>query len=833
MQKLLKKINYKLVGYLCPLRGYPSPAVPIIRNLFGKYKAVYLICNNDNLELQTEPVVATADFFRLSDCEKSIKKKLKKFDYSKHRLFAISESNVDFYEPKDETYFFIKLLIDKNFSKEESLVRVLLAKATGVRDFFDRESLIYEQYLQDNYPSEVEFWNEDKKAIDNKLQSGERLLEEIANRLSRESITKLNNSFEVVTKVAVAVVVLLLIGSNIFSFYQYQLAQKNIEIARLSEQKAKEQARKILEAASQSLQKIEAARQNADKQRKLAEQRLQELEAARQNADKQRKLAEQRLQELEAARQNADKQRKLAEQRLQELRNTQKTTRISVNSTQFNSSIIEVTVGLLLIHLILSLLASEIQELIATVLQWRAEHLRRSIEILLAGDVENSESPEVIQLVNKIYSHPLIQSINQEAKGLLATLPRKATWALGSFFSSLRKSSSRFKRETVFGDQKRSAPSYIGGESFANTFMDTLQLPLLVKKLTKIRLEQFKNERLDNVRQILIQLQVYINNQELSSEFTTDIATDYKQLELEYNRIIDEFNKDKYDIYMAMNRMRDSLNKYINSFHAHIDNHEDILDKPLRELKFLKQDIFENAEKAIVIGGLKPNINEIIKSIKKGSDIHNEVIAAIQDKDSETYKKVKELIDILPDSVVDSIETMAKRAPMRAKSTEEGITLLQKEIENSFDSSMERAGGVYKRNAKGVAILIGITLAITANADIFHIINRLSKDSLLRSIIVNKAIQIAPNTSNPSGVNNIDHNEILKEVELPIGWTNANLQQQINRRKYRINGLPVFSILSMVAGWLISGLAISMGASFWFDLLGKVVIVRNSGKKPK
>ena len=495
--------------------------------------------------------------------------------------------------------------------------------------------------------------------------------------------------------------------------------------------------------------------------------------------------------------------------------------------------ILDVALGLIFIYLILSLLASEIQELLTTVLQWRAEHLRRSIEILLAGDAQNSEKPEVIQLVNKIYGNPLIQSINQEAKGLLATLPRQATWAIGSFFSLFRKSTSRFRKETVFGDQKRSAPSYIGGENFANTFMDTLQLPILVRKLTEVRLDQFKNERLDDIRQILIQLQVYINNQELSSEFATDIATDYKQLELEYNRITNEFNKDKYDIYMAINRMRDSLDKYIDSFQANIGNHEDILDKPLRELKFLRKDIFADAEKTIVIGGLKPNINEIVKSIKKGSDIHGEVIAAIQDKDSETYKKVQELIDILPDSVVDSIETMAKRAQMRAKSTEEGIILLRKEIENSFDSSMERAGGVYKRNAKGVAIIIGITLAITANADTFHIINRLSKDSLLREIIINQAVKVTPQGSNPSDINKIDPNEILKEVELPIGWTSANVQQQINVTKYRINGLPVFSVLSMIAGWLVSGIAIAMGAPFWFDLLGKVMNVRNAGKKGK
>jgi ABC-type transport system involved in cytochrome bd biosynthesis fused ATPase/permease subunit len=36
----------------------------------------------------------------------------------------------------------------------------------------------------------------------------------------------------------------------------------------------------------------------------------------------------------------------------------------------------------------------------------------------------------------------------------------------------------------------------------------------------------------------------------------------------------------------------------------------------------------------------------------------------------------------------------------------------------------------------------------------------------------------------------------------------------------------------MICGWFVSGVAISMGAPFWFDLLGKVVNVRNTGKAP-
>ncbi|EFA73985.1 hypothetical protein CRD_00907 [Raphidiopsis brookii D9] len=37
----------------------------------------------------------------------------------------------------------------------------------------------------------------------------------------------------------------------------------------------------------------------------------------------------------------------------------------------------------------------------------------------------------------------------------------------------------------------------------------------------------------------------------------------------------------------------------------------------------------------------------------------------------------------------------------------------------------------------------------------------------------------------------------------------------------------------MIMGWLVSGFAIAMGAPFWFDLLGKVMNVRNTGKGNK
>jgi dGTP triphosphohydrolase len=234
-----------------------------------------------------------------------------------------------------------------------------------------------------------------------------------------------------------------------------------------------------------------------------------------------------------------------------------------------------------------------------------------------------------------------------------------------------------------------------------------------------------------------------------------------------------------------------------------------------------------------MIGGLKPNVNEIVQLLDTSNTIFDEIQISLKDNNSETQKTIKELINTLPDGMKKNIVTIAKRAQYKAKSTEEGIELLRREIENSFDSSMQRAGGVYKRNAKGVAILIGILLAFGANADTFHIIDRLSKDSVLREAIVYKTAQTLDKVSDPSNLKHIDTKEILQEISLPIGWTKENLDEQIGWHPTKINGVPIISLLTMLFGWLVSALAIAMGAPFWFDLLSKVMNVRNSGKSAK
>ncbi|WP_071190603.1 hypothetical protein [Trichormus sp. NMC-1] len=495
--------------------------------------------------------------------------------------------------------------------------------------------------------------------------------------------------------------------------------------------------------------------------------------------------------------------------------------------------VLDIALGLIFIYLILSLLASEIQELIATVLQWRAIHLKKSIEILLAGDVKSSESQDIIELVNRIYSNPFIKSINQEAKGFFSILPRKITWLIADTTRPLRKLIAKSPKGERTFNKEHSAPSYISADTFATTLIEELQLPKIIHGLTAVRLEKFKNQRLQEVETILTRSLRQIQLTELSNYITQDINDDFKNLKKEYTNIVADFKNNKLDIDTSVNQMKNSLEKYIDNFQANIDDENKVLAETLRRLQTFCNHIFSSVEEAIIRGGLKPNINEIVQLMNTSTDVYKEMQTAIQDEDSPTYQTINELIESLPSVIKGNIETIAKRAQYRAKSTEEGISILRREIEDSFDSSMQRAGGVYKRNAKGVAILIGILLAFGANADTFHIIDRLSKDTVLREAIVYKAVQTIDQQSNSPNLSNIDTKKILEDINLPIGWTNENRLEQMNGNPIKIKGVPIFSLLTMFLGWIISGFAIAMGAPFWFDLLGKVMNVRNAGKSPK
>lgn len=154
-----------------------------------------------------------------------------------------------------------------------------------------------------------------------------------------------------------------------------------------------------------------------------------------------------------------------------------------------------------------------------------------------------------------------------------------------------------------------------------------------------------------------------------------------------------------------------------------------------------------------------------------------------------------------------------------------------------YDSVMDRASGWYKRNVQQILVLVGLLIAILFNADTIAIYERLESDpESLQQILtmaedyllVNQDIDSLQTTS-PEFEKSITQirrliNQEIDEASAPLGlgWGNVDLSQ-----------LNVFDWIYKVLGWIVTALAISLGAPFWFDLLRKLVNIRGSGKKPE
>jgi hypothetical protein len=150
-------------------------------------------------------------------------------------------------------------------------------------------------------------------------------------------------------------------------------------------------------------------------------------------------------------------------------------------------------------------------------------------------------------------------------------------------------------------------------------------------------------------------------------------------------------------------------------------------------------------------------------------------------------------------------------------------------IENWYNTAMDRVSGWYKRRAQWCLLVIGLVLAIAMNIDAIRITRELALNKTLRDGVVNKAIAFnkqqqpgAATPSTPAPTTYTDAKtakEQLAGLGLPIGW-----QSQSGDWK------DWMSIAWMIAGWLITAFAVSLGAPFWFDILNKFIVVRSTVK---
>lgn len=159
---------------------------------------------------------------------------------------------------------------------------------------------------------------------------------------------------------------------------------------------------------------------------------------------------------------------------------------------------------------------------------------------------------------------------------------------------------------------------------------------------------------------------------------------------------------------------------------------------------------------------------------------------------------------------------------------------VQQALEAWFNDSMDRVSGWYKRRTQLWTIIIAAALTILVNADTIHVVRQLRNDPVLRSAVIEEARVRAQkprptvtveykdenDPTNPTVTRNEGNEVSQKELDLlgqMLGW-HAPWRDNLRGETF--------------LGWLLTVLAISLGAPFWFDLLNKIMRVRFAGKSP-
>ena len=170
-------------------------------------------------------------------------------------------------------------------------------------------------------------------------------------------------------------------------------------------------------------------------------------------------------------------------------------------------------------------------------------------------------------------------------------------------------------------------------------------------------------------------------------------------------------------------------------------------------------------------------------------------------------------------------------------------------IEEWYNSSMDRVSGWYKRRSHIIVLILGLLVAIAVNADSVLMVRRLASDRALRDSLVASANVYAQEASKTNATTPPDPTLTtqcpqicsdespqckLKKTQceisalgLPLGWSSRS-DPRLNWHGNTMGG----HLQDHFFGWLLTALALSLGAPFWFDLLNKFIVVRST-VKPK
>ena len=181
---------------------------------------------------------------------------------------------------------------------------------------------------------------------------------------------------------------------------------------------------------------------------------------------------------------------------------------------------------------------------------------------------------------------------------------------------------------------------------------------------------------------------------------------------------------------------------------------------------------------------------------------------------------IKTAIEQLPSGhTKEALSVLLDKSAREVSTTVSHVEAFQKNLEGWFNDAMDRVSGWYKRWTQACLAVVAVIIVCAANADTLAIVHRLEADTALRASLAAAAQDVARQPAGVTGDGVKTAVATAESLTLPIGWKAWPWET-------RHSGL---AITMKLLGLLITVLATSLGAPFWFDMLGKVANVRGSG----
>jgi hypothetical protein len=207
----------------------------------------------------------------------------------------------------------------------------------------------------------------------------------------------------------------------------------------------------------------------------------------------------------------------------------------------------------------------------------------------------------------------------------------------------------------------------------------------------------------------------------------------------------------------------------------------------------------------------------------------------VKDGDTSGIKGIRKGIQNLGDSndaaqLRRQLQPLLEEAELLRRPREQFAKFLES-TEAWYDDTMDRVSGWYKRWTWLVNLVVAAIVAVGLNASAVRIVERLQSDETVRAAVVAGAEKTAQEGAKEEKEPSQRGGEAaetavkeLKALDVPFLWSYDNDP---------FRGGDAWTIVAAIVGWLITAVAISFGAPFWFDALGKLSRLRTTGKKPE